>query len=320
MELLKFSNLQVASRRSLERTPQAGKAILLHTGVVALVSLVVSGLSLLLEEQIAGTGGLGGVQTRSLLSTIQSLLYLGQMIFLPFWQIGYLFFTLQAVRRQPCENRDLWEGFRRFWPVFRLKLLTSLIFLGLAIACSYISSILFMFTPWAGEMMEAMEPLMNSNMDDAALMEAMSAISYQSIIPMMALFLICFAAIAIPLFYRFRMAEYWLMYYPKAGAFASLRGSGILMRGNRMGMFKVDLHFWWFYGLELLIAAVCYGDLLLEALGVPLPMSSSMAYFAALVTSLALQVGLYWWRGNYVRVTYAHAFTSLIGARERVTV
>ena len=98
MELLKFSNLQVASRRSLERNPQAGKAILLHTGVVALVSLVVSGLSLLLEEQIAGTGGLGGVQTRSLLSTLQSLLYLGQIIFLPFWQIGYLFFTLHLVQ------------------------------------------------------------------------------------------------------------------------------------------------------------------------------------------------------------------------------
>lgn len=320
MELLKFSQLRGASRRSLARAPLAGRTILIHTGVVALVSILVSGLTFLLEEQIAGTGGLSGLQTRSLLTTLQSLLSLAQIIFLPFWQIGYLSFALRVAREQPSGFGDLGEGFRRFWPVFRLKLLMSAIVLGLAIGCSYISSMLFMFTPWAGEMMAAMEPLMNSAMDDTALMEAITAISYQTIIPIMVLFVICFAAIAIPLFYRFRMAEYWLMYYPKAGALVSLRGSHILMRGNRMAMFKVDLHFWWFYGLELLIAVVCYGDLLLEAVGISLPMSSTMAYFVFLGASLLLQLGLYWWKGNDVNVTYAHAFTSLINARERVKV
>ena len=258
MELLKFSNLRAASRRSLDSAPLAGKAILLHTGVMALISLLASGLSFLLEEQIAGTGGLGGLQTRSFLTTLQSLLDLGQIIFLPFWQIGYLFFALQTARREPWELRDLGVGFRRFWPVLRLKLLMAAIILVLAIVCSYVSSMLFMFTPWAGELMAVMEPLMNSTMDDAALLDAVTAASQQVILPLTGLMILCLGILGIPLFYRFRMAEYWMMFYPKAGAFASLRGSSILMRGRHMAMFKVDLHFWWFYALELLIGVVCY--------------------------------------------------------------
>lgn len=317
MELLNFSRLRAASRQSLERTPLAGTTILLHTGVVVAISLLVSVITFLLDEQITGTGGLGGLQTRSLLTTLQSVLSMAQIIFLPFWQIGYLFFTLRVAREQPWELRGLGEGFRRLGPVFRLKLLMSAIFIILAIACSYISSMLFLFTPWAGEMMVAMESLMNSTMDDAALMEAMTALSSQMIVPLMCLLSICFLILAVPLFYRFRLAEYWLMYYPKAGAFASLRGSSILMRGNRVKLFKVDLHFWWFYALELLIAVICYGDLLLEAVGVPLPIGSTMAYFLFLGASLLLQLGLYWWKGNQVQVTYAHAFTELLDAREQ---
>ncbi len=320
MELLKFSQLRAASRRSLERTPLAGKTILFHTGVVVLISLLANGLSFLLDEQIAGTGGLSGLQTRAFLTTLQSLLTMAQTILLPFWQIGYLFFTLQVAREQPCGLGDLRAGFRRFWPVFRLKLLMSAIFLALVMGCSYISSMVFMFTPWAGKMMAAMEPLMNSTMDDASLQDAIAALSSQVTIPLMVLFAICFFTVGIPMFYRFRMAEYWLMYHPKSGAFSSLRGSHILMRGNRMALFKVDLHFWWFYGLEVLIAMICYGDLLIPALGLSLPMNSSLAYFLFLVASLVLQLGLYWWKGNEVNVTYAHAFTTLIDAQEQVKV
>ena len=94
------------------------------------------------------TGGLGGIATRSMLSTIQSVLNLFQTALMPFWQAGYLTVSLAIARREKADREDLFSGFHRFGPFLRLYLLQGLIIGALLIASNYVSSFLYMLTPW----------------------------------------------------------------------------------------------------------------------------------------------------------------------------
>ena len=54
--------------------------------------------------------------------------------------------------------------------------------------------------------------------------------------------------------------------------------SAALMRRRRFQLFRLDLRFWWYYGLKILCMLICYADLLLSALGVALPLGSDAVY------------------------------------------
>ena len=54
--------------------------------------------------------------------------------------------------------------------------------------------------------------------------------------------------------------------------------SATLMRRRRWQLFRLDLHFWWYYGLKVLCMLICYADLLLAALGVNLPVGTDAVY------------------------------------------
>lgn len=309
--LLEPSSYRTSAGQSLERADRPGRVVLIHTGAVLLISLLLTLADYLLDQQIGTTGGLSGMGTRSVLTTVQSLLRLVQIIVLPFWQIGYTYYTLRLARHQEAGPADLLQGFRRFGPVLRLKLLTAGMTVLLAIVCAYASSILFMMTPWAAPMMTEMETLMAGNMDEAALVEAITAMTADITVPVMIIFSLCFLAGGVFLFFGFRLAELWLMDHPNDGALAALRSSRYLMRGNWKGMLRIDLSFWWFYLLEFLVSVLCYGDVLLDLLGVEMTMDAFGSYFLFFVLYLCAQLALYWWKRNEVSVTYAHAYVSL---------
>lgn len=314
MALPEFSNLRSeANRRLTSANYDPKKMILLHTGIFLLVSALLTLINYLLEQQIAGTGGLSGIGARSMLTTVQTVLQLTQSIALPFWQIGYTYYTLRLAQGQDTEPRDLTKGFRRFGPVFRLKLVTGFIYLGIAFACLYLSSAIFMITPWGQELMAMMEDVMAEDLlDEATLTQLLSTATSAYQVPIIVLFLSCFLLLSAPLFYRFRMAEYWLMDHEPCSAMNALRASRILMRGNCMNLLKLDLHFWWYFLLDALISAICYGDMLLELLGISLPIDANAAYFLFFGAYTLLQLGLYVWRRNEVNVTYALAYQSLL--------
>ena len=121
---------------------------------------------------------------------------------------------------------------------------------------------------------------------------------------------------AIPFFYRFRLAQFLLLDSKETGAFAAMRASSRLMRGNSMHLFKLDLSFWWFYALDLLVTAICYADMLLAMLGIALPIDATFAFFATFVIYLAAQLALYWWRKNEVSTTYAYFYHVLSQPKE----
>ena len=58
---------------------------------------------------------------------------------------------------------------------------------------------------------------------------------------LMIMFGICLLIGGLFLFYRIRLAEFWLMDHPGHGALAALLSSRKLMRGSWKGMLKIEL-------------------------------------------------------------------------------
>lgn len=285
------------------------KLILIHTGATLALSLVLSVLDFMLEEQIGGTGGLSGMGHRATLSTMQSMLQIVQMVMIPFWQIGWLFVTLRLCRGERAEPGDLLEGFRRFFPALRLFLLQGVLYAGIAMICCYIASVVFVMTPWSEPLVNVMTQFMESG-DLTAMEAAIEEVAGEVIAPMMAIFAVIFLAAAAPFFYRFRMANYLLM-DGESQAMRAMRESWRLMKGNAIALLKLDISFWWFYVLDLLVTVVAYLDLILPAVGVMLPWHSAVTYFGALVLYSGFQLLLYWLCRPRVDVTYAEAYEGL---------
>ena len=99
------------------------KLVLIHTGVMLTLTFILMLIDLLLSQKISATGGLGGISTRSTLTTIQSALRLAELAVIPFWQVGYTYLTLRLSQGQSVSFKTLTEGFMRLGPVLRLLLL-----------------------------------------------------------------------------------------------------------------------------------------------------------------------------------------------------
>lgn len=307
---------ETARQRLVSAAVDPQKLILVYVGASAAVMLLVTGLNFLLQEQIAGTGGLSGVGTRAMLQTAMEALQTGATLVMPFWTMGYLACVLRIVRGQRFDLTDLLTGFRNFGPVLRLTLLYAGYFLMLAFLCFYPSVLVYSMTPLAAPLMEVLEPLAQSGtefvLDDATL----AAVS-DAMMPMLVMYVLVFLAVAAPHFYRFRLAYFALLDDPKAGALAALGRSTVMMRGKRLDLLKLDVSFWWFYVLDGLTVALCYGDVLLDMMGVQLPISADGAYFLFYVLYLAAQLGLYVWARNRVECTYAAGYDALCQAESQ---
>ena len=107
-----------------------GKLVLVHTAVGSGLALLIALVSFLLDQKIAGTSGLGGMDSRSLLKTAQSVLNLLQMVVMVFWSIGLVSTFMGINRGHDVQPKDLLAGFRNFGPVLRGKLLHGLILAG----------------------------------------------------------------------------------------------------------------------------------------------------------------------------------------------
>ena len=287
------------------------KLMLVYIGVSSLVMLLVTGLNFLLSEQIAGTGGLSGVGMRSLLQTAIEVLQTLANLVMPFWTMGYLACVLRIVRGQAFGLPDLLTGFRHFGPVLRLNFFYSLQFLMLAFLCFYPSVLIYSMTPLAEPLMELLEPY--AQVETGLLLDdALMAAATEAMTPMFLIFSAVFLVVAAPRFYNYRMAFFALLDDPKAGARMALRRSTLMMRGKRLDLLKLDASFWWFYVLDGLAVALCYGDLLLTTLGIELPISADGAYFLFYVLYLGAQIGLYVFARNRVECTYAAGYDALL--------
>lgn len=285
---------------------------LFHTGIVIAVQLVLALLSLLLNKGIEDTGGLAGMGTRAVLSTAQTFLQYAVMLLLPFWEVGYLRATLGLARGERVDTATLTFGLRRFGPVLRLILLKTVIAMLLMVAAVNVSSVIFTMTPFASSAMELIAPVMEAQTVEQ-MQQLMDAIPQEAMLsaitPAVIIAVVLFIAAYIPIFYRIRMAEYGVVEEEKMGAFAALRQSLKLTRGNAWKLFRLDLSFWWFYLLQVLITVLGFGDMLLLSLGVSA--DANVLYIVFLLLQSAAQLLLYWKFRAYLQTSYAVAYEDM---------
>lgn len=294
---------------ALSRGREPQKLVTGYAGASTGIVLVLTLLNYWLDLQIDQTGGLSNLGTRSILSTAQTILPIIQSVLLMCLELGYLSGMMRIARGQYADHTDLKVGFQRFWPLLRMTLLQGLLYGAIGILTLTLSVQIYLFTPWADTLVEVLLPYVNSSvdaMDAAALSQAMSAM-----IPMMILYVVLFLVVMIPVSYRFRMANYALLDDPKGGAMAALRSSRHLMRRNCLKLAKVDLSFWWYYLLSLLVSLVSYGDVLLALVGVELPMNSTVSFFLFYFLYLAAFFALNYFLRNRVECSYIMAYEAI---------
>ena len=306
-----FRSIKQTAYHQVEQMPNARRLMLLHAGVPAIISMALTVLSYLLSCMIDDTGGLGGLDTRSLLESGQSMLQILSMIFSLFWAYGLHRIVLRWSVAERAWDQDLLAGFHHFGPVIRTGLLQAFLYFAMVFVALQVSTLVFSMTPWATPMVELTQQLLedpNFMPTEAELWDAMK--------PYLPFLLIGLVVLVVPMFYRLRMMEFVLMDQPQNGALYAFRVSRYLMRGNCLKLLKLDLKFWWFYLLELLTACIFYADLALPLLGVELSLSEDTLFFVACVLGLAAQMALYVWRKGQVMTAYALVYRELMPKEE----
>ncbi len=304
MEIRSPRMLKADASEILSATADHRKIALIWAGVSAMLSLLVAGISFLLDAQIAETGGLGGIGLRSVLDTAQSALAVLTGLFAPFWTLGYTGSILRLSRKQPVAPSHLLGGLLRLGPAVRMMILRYFLLMGIVILGFYGGLLILGMTPLADpvyEILNANESFLTTGIMDDATMAAL----LQAMLPTLIICGILAMLLFIPFSYRLRLADFCIMDDPACGARMAIRKSMRMMHGRRRRLFALDLSFWWYYLAQLLLLSLCYGDVILAALSITLPFSADAAYFIFGTLALAAQVLLYYRLSNHVQTTYA---------------
>lgn len=291
----------------------AKRIVLLHTAVPTGIILLVTALNYFLQLQIANTGGISGLGPRAALSTIQSVLDLAVNTGLPFWEVGLLSAALLWARGEAPTAGTLLQGFRRFPSVLGLQLLLGMIALAVGMVVLNFSSAIFFLTPFSDALMEELSPIFQPDITpqelEAFLTPERIAQITQLSVPILILFGTVFLLLFIAVFYRLRFAKLSVM--DGNSTLSSIAHSAKLTHRNCLQLLKLDLSFWWYYLLEFLCVALCYGGILLPLLGISLPLSRNAAFLLFYAVGLIFQGLIQWaYRGKLMTV-YALAYRQL---------
>lgn len=293
--------------------PEGRRLVLVYCAVLALVGLGSNGLNLYLNSQISQTGGLGGLGMRSMLQTIQSVLNYVNMFFGPFWSAGFLLAMLGMVRGSAPRAEDLTGGFRRFGRIFSGMIFQLMVTVLVVVGAANVASILFSMTPTGMRFAQLMQQLAsdpgfitgNINLEQLPLEGLQEGLFW-----LLGLTMVLFLPVYIRISYSFRMATYLMVERP-IGGFQAHFQSMRLMRGHKWQLFKMDLSYWWYYVLGVVISVVGYLDVILGLAGVAVPVNEMVMFFGTLVVYFVLLTGLYLWKKCDVDAAYVLAFEEI---------
>lgn len=309
-----------AAADAVNRAGKEGKKLFLcYSGTITALSLLSLAVSYVLDLRIAETGGLSNMGLRSVLSTVQYILPIAQVIISTCLGFSYQQNVLSMARGQSADCRTLPYGFRHFFLLLRLALLEGLIYFAVGFVSMQLSSIIFTFTPFAQAYYEAVEPLVDSMSvlgTVPALDEATTNAILAACMPAVWIFLGVYLILFIPVYFRYRMSMFCLADEPRMGAFLALHKSRLMLRKRCFDLLKLDLTMWWFYALQVLISLVLYSDMLLPILGIQLPWNQNASMYLFNGFSVLLQFAVYYFTLNRVNVTYAVAYDTLQQPRD----
>lgn len=314
MDIYNPSEVKKTAVRRLRDTPQEKKVAAVYAGLTLGLSALVVVVSLVLDLLIDQSGGLGGMGRRTVLISLQNILPIVAIPISLCLELGYQAAMLRTARGQYVSPQSLRLGFDRFWVLLRCVLLEAAMLLGVCIGGIYLGSLIFMMSPFSDRAVALIQPLMENAtvlnpqvvLDSGVYDQLMGAMA-----PAFGLCLILVAVLAVPLAFRYRMAQYILIDKPGIPAMMALRESRKMMKGNGGKLLKLDISLWWYYGAGLLARILCYGDLILGVLGVNLPWSGTVSYYGFFAVYLAAQFCVYYFLRNRAETAYAIAYDSI---------
>ena len=317
MKRFSYDRLEANAQREISAASvPPRKLVLVHSLITAGAVLLAALVQLLLQNQIDNTGGLSGMDSRAVLSTVETLLSGAVRLGLPFWQFGLTFAIWSVHRQRQTEYRDLTLGFRNFGPVLRFLLLNGLILLGASLVLTYPLSAILMVTPLGRPVSMALDAQLAAGVTDMNTMLEDPTL-YASMVSLVGIAILLSLIVLIPLSYRLRMGRLALAEDPKAGAVSAVRKSVNITRKNCMALFRLDLHFWWYFLAMGLAALLTYGGSICAALNIALPLSDTAQPFLFNILGMAAQTALLWAFGAKVELTYASAYDVLTEERRQ---
>lgn len=304
MDIRNPNSLQQSARHALRRGREPKKAITAFAAANLVISLALTLLDMWLNNQISGTGGLSQIGTRAIFSTAQSVLSYAGTIIAMCLNLGFLYAMMRIARGQYADHTDLKVGFQRFFPLFRLTLLQGIVYLGILLLVYQIVGVIYALTPWGESMVELIYPIMisgNVNVDDATFAQML-----QLLIPFLIIFAALGAAVLIPFCFWFRMSHYAILDDPRHGAFAALRASRKMMRGNCFHLFRLDLRLW-AYHLLIALSSLSYYSVFVVYF-VEIPMDATVFSWVTYAIALALQFAADYFLRAKAEVSYVMAY------------
>lgn len=306
---------QTADRRLHAASYRPNRLVLIHSGITLAAGLLVTVVQYILQQQMQTHSGLSGLETRTILETAALVLSVIVMILQPFWNMGIVYAALRIARGKSAYPHTLAEGFRRWGPVLRLELMQLLIFSILAFAAVYASSILFVFTPAGTELGEQLQAMILSGeyADYYQLAENLSPEMMTQIYRVVRpIFAVVAFVLMVPAFYRLRMASYVLMDQHGTGAWKAIRTSNRIMKRKGVSLLRLDLGFWWYYLLSLVLTLPLYADLLLGVMKIRLPLEDEQIMVIGGVVYAVLMLVFESIALPKVMTTYALAYDALL--------
>ena len=314
MDIQKRKGLRKEAAAAVASNPgDVRYTLLIYLAVMAFSGLFVPLATMILDQQIANTGGLKHLSTQSTLSTIRTMIPVILIMALLGLNLGRQAMALALARRQTVEPRTLLLGYPRFGAMLRILFVGYLVFRLVYNIAAFPATFIYLLSPLSGDFMEQLIPIILENPTMEALlnneeyMELWTDV-FKNVIPLcLALSGLVMVAIAYP----FRMAPYCLLDDRYSGALASLMASKRMTKGHRSALFLLDLSFWWFYlGLALCIC-VMNGQPIAASLGIALPWEANIANLIFIAIGIALAALLLYCSLNKVQTTYAAYYDAI---------
>lgn len=282
------------------------RLVLMHSAITIGISLLVTLIVQLLQNMIDSTGGLSSLGDQALLSTAQSVLQIAQAVLLPFWAAGLVYMGLRIREERLSGPSDLLEGFRRWKDLLFAGLRMLLQYFLRALIALWSSAQLLLFTPFVMPIWNATQAM--SADPDLSVAEALGEYYMPVTITSACIFAVLFVILSIPVFYRFRLVNYLILDREPLPSRQAVFASRLLMQGRRVALFKLDLSFWWYYLLEAVSIVLMLGDVILNLLGISLPIDPMLSLWICLLAGSALQLAVQVWARPKVHATYAHFY------------
>ena len=232
------------------------KLVLIYMAITAGANLLSLLLSFAVSLMMENTGGLSDLGTRAILETVSTVFSYAVQIAAPLFSMGLLHCFLLVTREKTATPKDLLTGPKRWGVTLRLGFLLALTYFAIGYLLLNVASIVFAFLPTSKGVMESMMAMM----EKAALAETVPSMEdllplAKALAPAYVIWAILLVVVLIPLSYRLRLTTFQIMEETPTGAIKAAFQSLRLMKGNCKSLFKLDLSFWWYYLLQILLSA-----------------------------------------------------------------